>query len=281
MALEPRCEAAWICGAGGVGKSHLLQALCAAAERQQCAAAYLPLRQLQPLGAEALEGWQSGGLLALDELDAIIGQRDWEQALFGAVPRAEERGAALVVAAAEPPQRLPFALPDLASRFAAALLLALQPLDEAEQREALRLRAQARGLELPEETALYLQRRFRRDLPTLYQLLDTLDEAALQAQRRLTVPFIREVLRGSRAADDRELRDAPAERLRQRALVLGELPLHAGHMRSAVGRTAAAGAVQCALAVWQADQVHAHDAAAAASSTATCSPGHRAGSEWR
>ena len=30
---------------------------------------------------------------------------------------------------------------------------------------------------------------------TLYELLDTLDEAALAAQRRLTVPFIREVLR--------------------------------------------------------------------------------------
>ena len=47
---------------------------------------------------------------------------------------------------------------------------------------------------MPEETALYLQRRFRRDLPTLYELLDAIDEAALQAQRRLTVPFIRQVL---------------------------------------------------------------------------------------
>ena len=76
----------------------------------------------------------------------------------------------------------------------AATLLPLRPLGEAEQREALRLRAHARGLDLPEETALYLQRRFPRDLPTLYQLLDTIDDAALQAQRRLTVPFIRAVL---------------------------------------------------------------------------------------
>jgi chromosomal replication initiation ATPase DnaA len=28
----------------------------------------------------------------------------------------------------------------------------------------------------------------------LYELLDTLDEAALVAQRRLTIPFIKEVL---------------------------------------------------------------------------------------
>jgi chromosomal replication initiation ATPase DnaA len=32
---------------------------------------------------------------------------------------------------------------------------------------------------------------------TLYELLDTLDEAALTEKRRLTVPFIREVLRAS------------------------------------------------------------------------------------
>ncbi|MGC8519703.1 MAG: HdaA/DnaA family protein, partial [Steroidobacteraceae bacterium] len=38
------------------------------------------------------------------------------------------------------------------------------------------------------------QRRFPRDMAQLYALLDTLDEAALAAQRRLTVPFIREVL---------------------------------------------------------------------------------------
>jgi len=41
----------------------------------------------------------------------------------------------------------------------------------------------------------WLQRRFPRDMRALYELLDTLDEAALVAQRRLTVPFIRSVLR--------------------------------------------------------------------------------------
>jgi DnaA family protein len=80
------------------------------------------------------------------------------------------------------------------SRFAASAIFQLRVLDEAEQREALKLRAQVRGLDLPEETARYLQRRFPRDMRTLYELLDTLDEAAIIAQRRLTVPFIRSVL---------------------------------------------------------------------------------------
>jgi DnaA family protein len=71
----------------------------------------------------------------------------------------------------------------------------LRALDEAEQVQALQLHAQRRGFELPEETAHWLQKRYPRDMRTLHSLLDKLDEAALVAQRKLTVPFIRDVLR--------------------------------------------------------------------------------------
>jgi DnaA-homolog protein len=181
----------WLAGPAGAGKTHLLQAVCA---ERGAAAAYLPLRELRSLGPAALEGWQGADCLCLDELEAVIGRRDWEQALFNLYREAEERSAQLLATAPAPPAQLPFVLPDLATRFAAGLIYTLQPLDEAAQREALQLHARRRGLTLPDETALYLQRRFRRDMTTLYNLLDTLDEAALQAQRRLTIPFIREVL---------------------------------------------------------------------------------------
>jgi DnaA family protein len=71
---------------------------------------------------------------------------------------------------------------------------ALRPLDEAGQRDALRARAAARGIHIPEETLQYLQRRFARDMGSLYGLLERLDAASLEAQRSLTVPFIRRVL---------------------------------------------------------------------------------------
>lgn len=184
----------WLCGPPGVGKSHLLQAVCAERSRDGAPSAYLPLAALRGYGPEVLAGWQDARLVALDDLRVVIADRSWEQALFNLYRECEERGAALLAAAIDPPMRLPFALPDLASRFAAASVLTLRPLDEAGQRAALRLRARTRGLEMPEETAVYLQRRYRRDLRSLYELLDTIDQAALQAQRRLTVPFIREVL---------------------------------------------------------------------------------------
>jgi DnaA family protein len=186
----------WLSGPQAVGKTHLLQATCAMARSTGTGtdAAYLPLSQLLALGPETLEGWHGARVVAVDEVAAIAGQRDWEQAMFRLYREVEEHGAVMLAAAAAPPLLLNFSLPDLASRFAAATLLPLRALDESQQREALRLRAHARGLELPEESALYLQRRFPRDLATLYELLDAIDEAALQAQRRLTVPFIRQVL---------------------------------------------------------------------------------------
>jgi len=191
LADQPRAGLVWLCGPEGSGKTHLLQALCA---RAGADARYLPLSQLQPFGPAALAEWQGARWLCLDELEAVIGDGEWERALFGAYRDCEERGASLVLAARAAPQQLPFVLPDLASRCAAGLRLALQALDEGGQLAALRLRARLRGFDLPDETALYLQRRLPRDMSSLFAVLDELDAAALAAQRRLTVPFIRRVL---------------------------------------------------------------------------------------
>jgi DnaA family protein len=70
----------------------------------------------------------------------------------------------------------------------------VEPLDEAGRVQALKLRARHRGLELPDDTARFLLSRSRRDMTSLYRLLDKLDAEALIAQRRLTIPFVRDVL---------------------------------------------------------------------------------------
>jgi DnaA family protein len=187
----------WLCGPPGVGKTHLLQAICSAASAR-VRAGYVPLAEFAPLGIEVLEGLAQLECLCLDDLDAVLGQLPWERAIFALQRELQDAGGRLVLAASAPPALLHWALPDLASRCAAGAVLQLRPLDEAEQQAALRLRARVRGLELPEETLQWLQRRFPRDMRSLYELLDTLDEAALTAQRRLTIPFIREVLSAPR-----------------------------------------------------------------------------------
>jgi len=188
--------AAWLSGPEGAGKTHLLQATCAAASAQR-RAGYLPLAELAALGIRVLEGLGQLDCLCLDDVDRVAGELAWERGLFGLLRDIEDAGGALLAAARTPPALLPWALPDLGSRLAAGAVFALRPLDEAEQHAALELRARLRGLELPEETWQWLRRRYPRDMRALYTLLDTLDTAALAAQRRLTVPFIRDVLRSA------------------------------------------------------------------------------------
>jgi DnaA family protein len=177
-------------GIAGAGRSHLLQAICNAVP----GAGYVPLLELRGLGAAVLDGAAALPLVALDDLQVIAGLAEWEHGLFRLVNECRSSGARIVAAASVPATALALVLPDLHSRLAAMPHYALRPLDESQQRIALRQRAAQRGIELPEETLLFLQRHFARDMASLNRLLDQLDLASLEEQRRVTLPFIRRVL---------------------------------------------------------------------------------------
>ena len=115
-------------------------------------------------------------------------------ALFDFHNRARAAGAALLYAADLAPDALALVLPDLRSRLAQCTRIVLAPLDDAGRRRVLRERAQRRGLVLEDAALEWLLRRVGRDLAGLTALLDRLDRASLAAQRRVTVPFLRQVL---------------------------------------------------------------------------------------
>lgn len=183
---------AWLWGRAGTGKSHLLQAACAAAGERGDTAAYVDL----PLAATSalLEGCESLGLVCLDGLEAVAADADWNAAIFRLHTLLQDGAGRLVVASRAPPASLAFTLPDLRSRLLAADVHQLVEIGEDEQCTALRLRAAGRGLDLTEEAAVYLVHRLPRDMHSLFAVLDELDLASLAAQRRLTIPFLREVL---------------------------------------------------------------------------------------
>jgi DnaA-homolog protein len=185
--------ATWIAGPHTAGKSHLLQAVCAALP-VGVRAAYLPLETLLPFGPGALDGAENLELACYDDVQTIAGSAEWEERLFSVWQRALERGTTLLFAARENPAHVAYELADLKSRLASSVVFPVRELNDEEQIEALNLRAHLRGFELPADTARYLQRRFPRDMRTLCEILDTLDDAAFAAQRRITVPFIRDVI---------------------------------------------------------------------------------------
>jgi DnaA family protein len=187
----PGAAPLWLWGASGTGKTHLLQAVCAAAGE---AAAYFPLTRPLGLPPEALAGFERTRVLCVDDVDAVAGDLAWERALFRLFNEAAELRTRLIFAAAAPPRQPDWRLEDWRSRAAACVVYQLRELDDDGRIEALRLRAAQRGLQLPHETSEYLLKRMPRDLRSLFGVLDQLDEASLVAQRRLTIPFIRDAL---------------------------------------------------------------------------------------
>jgi DnaA family protein len=195
---------AWLWGRPGTAKTHLLQASCAAAGASGATAAYFDLRGALRPGL--LDGCEALSLVCLDSIEAVAGHDDWNAAIFRLHTLMQDARGRLLVASAAAPATIDFRLPDLRSRLLAGDTWQLLPLDDDAQVRALGLRAAQRGLELSEESAQFLLRRLPRDMHTLCRVLDRLDEASLAAQRRLTVPFLRQALAAQ--AEEASPRDA-------------------------------------------------------------------------
>lgn len=195
-ALAEAAGADWLYLAGGTGtgKTHLALALCAAAEQAGRRSAYLPLAAASGRLADALDALEGNDVVALDGLEAIAGDRDDEIALFDFHNRARSAGLNVLYTAREAPETLTLVLPDLRSRLSQNARLVLAPLDDASRADLLRDRAQRRGLVLEEAAIDWMLSRTDRNLASLVALLDRLDHESLAAQRRITVPFLRQVM---------------------------------------------------------------------------------------
>lgn len=196
QALAARADATWtyIAGASRTGKTHLALALCAATEQQGRRAAYLPVMAAAGRTREALEALDGYDVIALDGLEAIAGNREDEVALFDFHNRARAQAQSVLYTARGNPDELDLGLPDLRSRLQQCMRVMLDPLDDEGRREVLRERAHRRGLVLEDAALDWLLTHTQRDLGALVALLDTLDRASLAAQRRITVPFLRQTL---------------------------------------------------------------------------------------
>jgi DnaA family protein len=184
----------WISGPHASGKTHLLQAACRSASLAGRRAMYVALLDEHSAEPEILAGLEGVDLLALDRVDAVARDAAWERQLFVLFNEIAAKRGGLLLAALVPPAAAGFELRDLASRAAGAVAYRLQPLAHSDRVDALLLHAEARGLELERGAAEYLLDRVDRDMVGLQLWLDRLDRASLAEHRKLTIPFIRELL---------------------------------------------------------------------------------------
>ena len=124
------------------------------------------------------------------------GDEPWEMAIFNLYNRILESGKTrLLITGDRPPRQLNLGLPDLASRLDWGQIYKLQPLSDEDKLQALQLRARQRGFELPEDVGRFLLKRTDREMRTLFDTLDQLDRASITAQRKLTIPFVKDILK--------------------------------------------------------------------------------------
>ncbi len=184
-------ETLFISGAPDSGKTHLLMGLCSAAGQRGLSCAYLPLEELHHLSPELLTGMDTMDIIAVDGVQHIAGNINWEQALFILFNLARGLHRTLVFSADRSPARLPLKLPDLGSRLSWGGSYQLHALDDEGLRELLQTQAHKRGLQLKPKVARWLLTHCSRKPGDLLALLDRLDKKALAEKRHnLSLPFI-------------------------------------------------------------------------------------------
>jgi DnaA family protein len=195
LSETPGFGGCFLYGALGVGRTHLLQAVCHhhGTLAGSGAAIYLPLAE-PDVGPGSLEGLESLSLVALDDADCWLGRADAERALLALYQGLQSAGGRLLVSAGASATRLAFHFADLASRFRGLPGYQVQPLADADKAQVLRRLAEERGLALTAPVLEFWLARSSRDLASLVDQLERLDEAAMAAQRRITVPLLKEVL---------------------------------------------------------------------------------------
>lgn len=184
----------YLSGQQGSGKSHLLQSCCHLANQQNKRAFYLSLAQSGQLDLAMFQSLESFDLICLDDIDYLLPNQQWEEAIFHLYNRARDVKSKLLVAAKQPPTALSFHLLDLQSRLQWGVGLHLEPLSDDGKLNVLQSCANSRGFQLSRAVASFLINHYPRHMHDLMAALDKLDQASLQQQRSLTIPFIKQTL---------------------------------------------------------------------------------------
>jgi DnaA family protein len=180
-------------GEQGLGKSHLLQASCNLAAKQQSTVCYLTSAEISNQPVDIFDGLEQVELVCLDDIEQWLTDSQREVALFDLINRVRENNHCLMLASTLPPEEIQVKLADLRSRLSWGPVFQLRKLSDRDKFLALRYRARQNGLELPENVAEYLMQRYPRDMFGLFERLAVLDRASMAMQRKLTIPLIRSV----------------------------------------------------------------------------------------
>ncbi len=184
----------YLWGAAGCGRSHLLQAVIAAATRNQLNPVYIECGSTGDTNT-AFAAANAADCVAVDDVERL--SASVQIGLFNLYNRMRDEGhARLLVSGPVAPAQLGLR-EDLVTRLGWGLVYQVHELTDEEKIQAMQSHAASRGFDLPQEVSDYLLRHGQRDMPSLIAMLDALDRYSLANRRQITVPLLRELLRGA------------------------------------------------------------------------------------
>lgn len=174
-------------GPASCGKTHL-----AAVWKDQADAALIDTAGLSAQNASdiALQGEH----LVLDHIDPWLGDRGAETVLFHLYNIMKEEKRTLLLTMRASPQRINFALPDLASRLRAAPAVTIDPPDDALLSALLVKLFADRQLQISHDVLTYILPRMERSFSAAHELVGAADRLAMAEKKSISVPLIRRVL---------------------------------------------------------------------------------------
>jgi DnaA family protein len=186
----------YVGGERASGKTHLLLSLCQLAEEEELSSCYIDLERHQEFEPRVMDDLDLYKLICIDNFNLVAEKPDWELAMFALINKVKQQHASkLVITAVDGPKQLAdkLCLPDLGSRLTWGVTYQLAELLDEHKSQLLIAKAAQQGFDLPIVCASYLCTRYSRNLHDLMNMLAKLAEYSLRSQRKITLPFIKEM----------------------------------------------------------------------------------------
>ncbi len=180
-------------GGESTGKSHVLNAAALYCQQKKIPFQYFEANMLLEYGVDIVAPCQQGDVVIIDDVQLLAQHTEWERKLYDMYNDAQRYNWLLIISVLSN-ELSTFLLHDWASRIKAGIHLGLDNVDEEKLKNIIKLRSKLMGLKIKPDVIEYLLGHYSRNLSEQISILKILDQSALEQQRNITIPFVKEIL---------------------------------------------------------------------------------------
>ena len=197
----------FIYGGVGLGKTHLMQAIChkaRAAGGNQLKIVYLPSERFTNELIEAIQHhstpnfrqkYRNVDILVIDDIHFIAGKESTQEEFFNTFNTLYDAHKQIIISSDRPPKEIPHLEERLVSRFGWGLITDIQPPDLETRIAILRKKIENEPVKVPDEVAFFIGQLIKTNIRELEGALIRVIAYALLEDRPITLDLTKDVLK--------------------------------------------------------------------------------------